>query len=193
MEVIKAIEELFLITESLEAGTVNCFVDVEDDKELVRVVKELFLINIELEADVMELGWSVDDILSDAGEADKVSLVNNACVEDEEDEIENDDGPLSEAAIEALIAIDLGSDRSLKLPLALGNSGVYVTEGSIEYNVGTWLLDELEDCRNVEAWLTVLLLESEDNWMLPDDLFSSKLNVKLDFAASTLEIAEGVL
>ena len=81
MEVIKAIEELFLITESLKAGTVDCFVDVEGDKELVRVVKELFLINIELEADVMKLGWSVDDILSDAGEADKVSLANNACVE----------------------------------------------------------------------------------------------------------------
>ena len=81
MEVIKAIAELFLITASLEAGTVNCFVDVEDDKELVRVVKELFLINIELEADIMTLGWSVDDILGHAGEADKVSLANNACVE----------------------------------------------------------------------------------------------------------------
>lgn len=55
----------------------------------------------------------------------------------EEDEIENDDGPLSEAAIEALIDIDLDSGRSPKLPLALGNSRVYVTEGSVEYNVGS--------------------------------------------------------
>lgn len=81
MEVIKAIEELFLIIESLEAGTMDCFVDVKDDKELVRVVKELFLINIELEAVIMKLRWSVDDILSGAGEADKVSLANNACIE----------------------------------------------------------------------------------------------------------------
>lgn len=81
MEVIKAIEELFLITAALEVGTVDCFMDVEDDKDLTRVVKELFLINIELEPDIMTLGWSVDDILGDTGEADKVSLVNNACVE----------------------------------------------------------------------------------------------------------------
>lgn len=132
MGVIKAIAELFLITESLEAGTVNCFVDVEDDKELVRVVKELFLINIELEADIMKLGWSVDDIL-----IHETPVLSTGKKTPEEDEIENDDAPLSEAAIEALIAIDLDSDRSLKLPLALGNSGVYVTEGSIEYNVGT--------------------------------------------------------
>ena len=85
IEVITAIEELFLTIEALEALTVeldlDCLVDVEDDKELTRVVEELFSINVKLEADIMELGWSVDDILSDAGEADKVSLANDACVE----------------------------------------------------------------------------------------------------------------
>ena len=85
IEVITAIAELFLTIEALEALTVeldlDCLVDVEDDKELTRVVEELFSINVELEVDIMELGWSVDDILSDAGEANKVSLANDACVE----------------------------------------------------------------------------------------------------------------
>lgn len=76
----------------------------------------------------------VDEV--DSGTADHETPVLS-CGEKtpEEDEIENDDGPLSEAAIEALIDINLDSDRSLKLPL--GNSGVYVTEGSIEYNAGS--------------------------------------------------------
>lgn len=67
----------------------------------------------------------------DSGTADhETPVLSSGEKTPEEDEIENDDGPLSEAAIEALIDIDLDSDRSLKLLLALGNSGVLNNVGS---------------------------------------------------------------
>lgn len=96
-----------------------------DDKELLPLKP--------VDASTVFCGGEVD-----TGKADhETPVLSSGEKTPEDNEIENDDGPLSGAAIEAPIDIDLDSDGSLKLPLALGNSGVYVTEESVEYNEGS--------------------------------------------------------